>query len=210
MKLEELFAECEIAVANEELMGNIAPFSCGDSDDDKDLTDFFIKDSMLFGENLLGKTYVLMLKKGDKDRDKRKVVSFFTLSNDSIRITNSFNEDNKKTFLEYTGLDGKSLKRFPCVLLGRLGTDESFQGKGYGSALMDFIKLMFVDSNKTGCRFIIVDALNRENTLNYYERNGFHYLIGNEVKEAKYLHLSKNCLPLRTRLMYFDLLTLKD
>ena len=207
MKLEELFAKCEIAVATEELMNNIEPFSCGEKyEEDRDLTDFFLNDSKVFGENLLGKTYVLMLK--DDSNVRRKVVTFFTLSNDSIRITREFNEDNKKTFLEYTGLDGKSLKRFPCVLLGRLGTDKDFQRQGYGSAIMDFIKLMFVTDNKTGCRFIIVDALNREDTLDYYDRNGFKYLISDEEKEAKYMNISKNSLPLRTRLMYFDLLTL--
>ena len=209
MSLEELYTQCEIVEATEELMANIMPFSCGEKKEDKDLTDFFLNDSMAFRRNLLGKTYVVMLREANKEIVKRRVVAFFTLSNDSIRITNKFNEDNKKSFLEYTGLEGKSLKRFPCVLLGRLGTDIHFQSEGYGSALMELIKLMFTDSNKTGCRFIIVDALNRERTLKYYDKNNFHFLIEDEEKEAKYMNIGKGSLPLRTRLMYFDLLNLR-
>jgi hypothetical protein len=40
---------------------------------------------------------------------------------------------------------------------------------------MDFIKVLFRTNNRTGCRFLIVDALNRPETLHYYEKNGFRY-----------------------------------
>ena len=39
--------------------------------------------------------------------------------------------------------------------------------------LMSFIKDWFRhEDNKTGCRFIVVDAYNEEKVLRYYERNG--------------------------------------
>lgn len=64
-------------------------------------------------------------------------------------------------------------------------------------------------NNRTGCRFLIVDALNRPETLHYYEKNGFHYLIDDERLEAKYMGIGVGRLPLNTRLMYFDLLKIK-
>ena len=70
---------------------------------------------------------------------------------------------------------------------------------------MDFIKVLFRTNNRTGCRFLIVDALNRPDTLHYYEKNGFRYLS----LEAKYIGIGVGRLPLNTRLMYFDLLKLK-
>ena len=73
---------------------------------------------------------------------------------------------------------------------------------------MDFIKVLFRTNNRTGCRFLIVDALNRPETLHYYEKNGFHYLITDERLEAKYMGIGMSHLPLNTRLMYFDLLKL--
>ena len=74
---------------------------------------------------------------------------------------------------------------------------------------MDFIKVLFRTNNRTGCRFLIVDALNRPDTLHYYEKNGFRYLIADERLEAKYIGIGVGRLPLNTRLMYFDLLKLK-
>ena len=58
---------------------------------------------------------------------------------------------------------------------------------------MDFIKVLFRTNNRTGCRFLIVDALNRPD----------------ERLEAKYIGIGVGRLPLNTRLMYFDLLKLK-
>ena len=71
---------------------------------------------------------------------------------------------------------------------------------------MNFIKTWFSeDENKTGCRFILVDAINNEKAINYYERNGFKPLfprIENE-KEFYNIPLTEH---LRTRMYYFDLL----
>ena len=75
---------------------------------------------------------------------------------------------------------------------------------------MDFIKAWFIDPhNKTGCRFIIVDAYNETAPLSYYEKNDFTYMFSTETQEAKCT--GKNSTePLKTRLMYFDLIILKS
>lgn len=137
------------------------------------------------------------------------IVSAFSLSNDSIRLTNRITDEYKELFLDDTDLRDKTLKRFPAVLIGRLGTNKEFARRGYGTAIMDFIKVLFRTNNRTGCRFIIVDALNRTETLHYYKKNGFRYLIDDEQLEAKYMGIGVNRLPLNTRLMYFDLLKIK-
>ena len=123
-------------------------------------------------------------------------------------MTNRITDEYKEQFLSDTELRDKTLKRFPAVLIGRLGTSKDFAGRGYGSAIMDFIKVLFRTNNRTGCRFLIVDALNRPDTLRFYERNGFQYLINDERLEAKYMGIGVGHLPLNTRLMYFDLLKL--
>ena len=111
-------------------------------------------------------------------------------------------------FLKDTELDQKNLRRYPAVLIGRLGTSKNFEGKGYGSAVMDFIKLWFRSENKTGCRFIIVDAYNNPRTIHYYQKNGFKFLVADERLEAKYMGIGVGRLPLKTRLMYYDLLNI--
>ena len=200
MTVEELLARCELVRASEKRLTECQPFSCGESD----LDEFFAKDCLINQSRLLGKTYLFCLKE-----QPDTIVTAFSLSNDSIRLTNRITDEYKQQFLDDTDLHDKSLKRFPAVLIGRLGTNKDFAGQGYGTAIMDFIKVLFRTNNRTGCRFLIVDALNRPETLHYYEKNGFHYLIDDERLEAKYMGIGVGHLPLNTRLMYFDLLKIK-
>ena len=200
MTVEELLARCELVRASEKRLTECQPFSCGESD----LDEFFSKDCLINQSRLLGKTYLFCLKE-----QPDTIVTAFSLSNDSIRLTNRITDEYKEQFLDDTDLHNKSLKRFPAVLIGRLGTNKDFAGQGYGTAIMDFIKVLFRTNNRTGCRFLIVDALNRPETLHYYEKNGFHYLIDDERLEAKYMGIGVGRLPLNTRLMYFDLLKIK-
>ena len=158
---------------------------------------------MVNQKKLLGKIYLFCLK--DKPDE---IVTAFSLSNDSIRITNRITDEYKEQFLDDADLRDKTMKRFPAVLIGRLGTNKDYAGQGYGTAVMDFIKVLFRTNNRTGCRFLIVDALNCPATLHYYEKNGFRYLIDDERLEAKYMGIGVGHLPLNTRLMYFDLLKL--
>ncbi|MBQ3877784.1 MAG: GNAT family N-acetyltransferase [Prevotella sp.] len=200
MTVEELLARCELVRASEKRLAECQPFSCGESD----LDEFFAKDCLINQSRLLGKTYLFCLKE-----QPETIVTAFSLSNDSIRLTNRITDEYKEQFLDDTNLHDKSLKRFPAVLIGRLGTNKDFAGQGYGTAIMDFIKVLFRTNNRTGCRFLIVDALNRPETLYYYEKNGFRYLIDDERLEAKYMGIGVGRLPLNTRLMYFDLLKIK-
>lgn len=201
MTVEELLQQCMLCVATSKKLAESEPFVC----DNEDLNDFFANDVVPFHKRLLGKTYFFCLKSNPK-----VIVSAFTLSNDSIRITSKLPEEDKSSFLKDSELDRKNLRRYPAVLIGRLGTSRIYEGKGYGTAVMDFIKSWFRTGNKTGCRFIIVDAYNNTRTINYYLKNGFRFLIPDERHEAKYMGIGVGRLPLNTRLMYFDLLNISD
>lgn len=204
MTQQELLERCVLSVLSVEHLSQCNTFDCGTSEDEQDLNDFFAHDAIPYQQKLLGKTYLFRSRQNPKE-----IVTAFTLANDSIRLTNKLAEEYKDNFLEDTDLRDKSIKRFPAVLLGRLGTSTKFAHLGFGSAVMDFIKNLFRENNKTGCRFIIVDALNNTDTLRYYERNGFRYLVEEERLEAKYVGIGVGSLPLHTRLMYFDLLSME-
>ena len=74
---------------------------------------------------------------------------------------------------------------------------------------MDFIKAWFVDpSNKTGCRYLVVDAYNEEIPIAFYKRNGFDFMFSTEEQEKKYRQIVSDS-PLKTRLMFFDLIVIK-
>lgn len=69
-----------------------------------------------------------------------------------------------------------------------------YQKQGIGSEVLSFIKSFFTIRNKTGCRFITVDAYNCDRVIEFYEDNGFRFLTDKDKSED-------------TRLMYFDLKT---
>jgi tRNA(Met) C34 N-acetyltransferase TmcA len=106
----------------------------------------------------------------------------------------------------------KPLRRYPGVLIGRLGVSSEFAGQGIGSEALDFVKGWFYSSsNKTGCRFVIVDAVNEPQVLSFYEKNAFRPLFPTEEQEFAYTTGKKDTpVILNTRLMYFDLLNLRQ
>lgn len=197
MTHRDLLAVCDLEIATAKRLALCEPFIC----ENEDLNDFFANDAVVFSKYLLGKTYLLRLKENPKI-----IVAAFTLSNDSIRMTNKLNEESKNDFLRYANLENKRLRRFPSVLIGRLATNKAFAGKGIGSAVMDFIKERIRYGSQTGCRFIIVDAFNSEPTIHYYLKNNFKFLVEDERLEAKYMGIGVGRLPLNTRLMYYDLM----
>lgn len=72
-----------------------------------------------------------------------------------------------------------------------MAVDKSVKGMSVGSLLMDFIKTYFISDNKTGCRFITVDAY--VGAIPFYIKNGFSPLNSDD-EDSEF-----------TRLFYFDL-----
>lgn len=113
--------------------------------------------------------------------------------------------------LNFRGIAYKKQGRtYPAVLIGRIAVAKEFQSKEYciGYQIMNFIKKWFVtDDNKTGCRYVLVDAMNSEHKLKYYERNGFKPLFPRVDDEKEFYNIHEG--DLRTRMYYFDLLLVK-
>ncbi len=193
--MEFLTNKCSFSVLTEQTISDCLPFFCANDD----LDEFFRIDAPLYSKQLLGKSYCFRL-----DDNPKEIVCAFTVSNDSIRVDTLPNSREKKVRRQIPYV--KQMRRYPAVLIGRLGVNTKFASKGIGTELMNFIKDWFVDeTNKTGCRFIVVDAYNDEKVLKYYKRNGFEYLFSSEEQEAE-LTLHPQGERLNTRLMYFDLI----
>lgn len=128
-----------------------------------------------------------------------------TLANDSVKL--KLISSSALNRLQRGVVNIKRGINFPAVLIGRLGVSADDRGKGLniGSQILDFVKKWFRSSdNKTGCRFIVVDAYNNDKTLHFYEKNGFKPLYKTEQEERVFLELSPD-EPLKTRFMFFDL-----
>lgn len=190
-----ILENCVRFALTEQILSKANHFSCGNSD----LDEFFSKDAITYAQQLMGKTYVFIDTEHPQD-----ILCAFTVSNASI-FTNYLPNSRKKKIGHTVPQDKRDLI-YPAVLIGRLGVNQSFHHKHIGSDLMDYIKTWFTnDENKTGCRYLVVDAYNDTNARSYYERNGFQYMFSSEEQEKQYRKIS-NADPLRTRMMYFDLI----
>jgi len=167
-----------------------------------DLDNLFLHDAAKYEQQLLGKSYCFRL-----DSDNSIIVCAFTLSNSSIDSRNLPN--NRRRKLTENIPHEKSLSSYPATLIGRLGIDKEFTGKGIGTELIKIIKQwMLFPSNLTACRYLTVDAYKNETTLKFYEANSFKPIFSSETQEKEYVGLSLD-KELKTRLMYFDLILLK-
>ncbi len=157
-------------------------FTCGDSD----LDEFYHTDSVLGSRELISATYIA--------KNDDTILGFFSLSNDAIRVSDcsgrSARERVKKKIPKR-----KRYSSSPAVKIGRLGVNKDLHGKGSGTQILDYLKGWFTFGNKTGCRFLVVDAYNEENVIKFYEKNGF-----------RFLNMEKKGKKEETRIMYFDLI----
>lgn len=187
---------CIFSVFDENVLLNVAAFHCGDDD----LDDFFQNEAIAYSHQLLGKSYCFQLEKHPE-----VIVCAFTVANASMRVDHLPNARKKKIIKNIPHI--KEHKSYPAVLVGRLGVNMDYQSNHIGHELMNFIKSWFVDPlNKTGCRFIVVDAYNNEKTISYYRQNNFDLVFTTEQQECMALGLLEEVL--HTRFMYFDLITI--
>ncbi len=189
--------DCTLFKYNEQILRNCKPFNCGVDD----LNDFFANDAIAYEKDLMGKTYCWL-----DNSDDTKIVAMITLANAGIQTTHLKN--NPKRHLNKGIAYNKQGRTYPAVLIGRLGVSLDYQGPEYriGAQIMDFIKEWFTtQDNKTGCRFVLVDAVNSPQTIRYYERNGFTPLFPRIDDEKDYYSINHDD-ELRTRMFYFDLI----
>ena len=162
----------------------IESFDCGDAD----LNDFILNQSLFFSSEKLAVSYAL------ESVENKDVLAFFSLSNDKISIDDFDNKNQYNRFSRRFN-NRKRLKSYPAVKIGRLGVSNTMKGKRIGSAILNYIKSYFVQDNKSGCRFLTVDAYS--DAIPFYEKNGFVPLNDADINEM-------------TRLLYFDLNDVSD
>ncbi len=161
----------------------VKTFDCGDAD----LNDFIINAAPDYKKAMLVVTYVLAAKDNPDN-----VVAFCSLANDRVSLSDFENTTEFNRFRKKQGFpQAKRMKSYPAVKVCRLGVDLSMRGRAAGTKLLNFVKTYFTIDNKTGCRFITVDAY--IDAIPFYEKNGFRPLNSDD-EDATY-----------TRTLYFDL-----
>lgn len=156
----------------------IESFCCGDAD----LDDFIVNEAPYYRDALLAVSYVM--------EENGKPIAYFSLANDRVSIQDFDTNTEFNRFRRTRFVNEKRIKSYPAVKVGRFAVSQSARGTGIGSILLDFIKAYFIIDNKTGCRFVTVDAY--RSAIPFYEKNGF-------------LPLQEEDDGGHTRLMFFDL-----
>lgn len=158
-------------------------FSCGTSEGAKDLNDFIQNDAWRHDRDMIARTYALWYKFEDGTLSEVPL-AFASLLNDSI----PFDDERKRKMPS-----GLRYDSYPAVKIGRLGVRVEVQKQGVGKSFLGLIKLLFLNQNRTGCRFITVDSYNEEKPRRLYLSSGFDFF--NEDDQGE-----------KTRLLYLDLL----
>ena len=198
-----MLEQCDFMELTEDVLQQYKGFTCKD----EDITEFFTQDYADYAYQLLGKSYCFV------KPDTSEIVCAFTVANSSVKVdslpSNLRNKLNRKI------PNAKRRPQYPAVLVGQLAVSDLFSGHHVGDELLDFIKSWFIDPlNKTGCRYVIVDAVNHPKVFEYYQRNGFKFLFSSDEEEWTFLHNkglepTTPIEPMKTRLMYFDLIYLR-
>jgi len=141
----------------------IKPFSCGIDG----LDEFLLEDVYKHSQFLGMVTYVL--------ENDNETIAYFSLENDNLAVSgvDDFWEENPDVNFKEMYYDCRT---FPAVKISRLAVNEKYQRQHIGTNLIGYIIGTFVNNtNKTGCQFLLVDALESDKSRCFYDSLGFQY-----------------------------------
>jgi GNAT superfamily N-acetyltransferase len=153
----------------------IKPFSCGVSE----LDQFLAKDVYRHSKFLGLVTYLL--------ENDNETLAFYSLENDRLTVcgVDDFWEENTDVDFREMYLDCNS---FPAVKIAHLAVNENYHRRKIGKYLIEYIIGSFLNNtNKTGCQFLLVDALETPNSKFFYNKMGFQYATVRDVNKSSRL-----------------------
>jgi len=136
---------------------DLTDFCCGNLKDDTDLNGFLKEDAVKQQNQKINVTHVAI------DKNTNKVIGYVTIMADKLRVSNK-----EKKELNLT----EKYSDFPSVKIGRLAVGEKYAGKKVGTAMLQYIAGLVLESAETiGCRFLIVDSYPK--SVGFYQKIGF-------------------------------------
>lgn len=210
-----LLDNCRFGRLTSEIINQCQPYTCSKNAD----IDSFFHDNTPdnyrdYWLEMMGTTHCFFTV--EKDNTTRpKMVCSFSLSNSSLRT--DILPNNRRNRLNRSIPNAKRRFQYPAILIGELCVFDGFGHKTFGyniaDEMMDLIKTIAIDpDNNSSSRYLVVDALNSPDVVEYYKRNGFEFLFSSDEEELEHLrsgdsHDEQKC---RTRLMFFDLVVLNQ
>ncbi|MCB4747332.1 MAG: hypothetical protein LGB54_01865, partial [Sulfurovum sp.] len=154
-QFDELFSSFPLSeiIENKNSRGGVKKllktFSCTRN---RDLQDFLYNKAVTFEKNLRSRTYLYI------NNTTQEVAAYFTITINTLH-TDSISPE----VIEL--LDGykNDVASIPCFLIGQLGKSDKFEPRKIGEYILnDAIEIIDQSQKSLGGRFILLDAINKE------------------------------------------------
>lgn len=190
-----LLEKCTFEPITDELLARLNDFVCLH---ETDISDFFKTKAVKSASEMMSKSYCLY------DEEKNEMVAAFCVLNTSLPTEHlpNYARRNINKNVRYE----KQRKHYPATLIGQFAVFDAFAEMHLGDEFLSFTLLWIINNvQQTGNRFVVVDAINNEKVIKFYERNGFKIMF--RTPEEELLATGKNeCCVLPTRMMFADLI----
>lgn len=104
---------------------------------------------------------------------KGAIVGYFTVSMNAIELDKLGKNEKVK---------GTTPKKYPAMLIGRMGIDKKYRGQGIGSEICLFCRGLAIDtSHEIACRYVILHTT--EDKVPFYRKSGF-VMSGNPPRKG--------------------------
>ena len=189
-----LTEECAFKPVTDELLTRLDDFVCHH---ETDISDFFKHKAVMASEEMMSKSYCFY------DEERNEMVAAFCVLNTSLPTENLPNyarrSVNKNVKYE------KQRKHYPATLIGQFAVFDAFADMHLGDEFLTFVLFWIIDNAQSmGNRYVIVDAINKEKVIKFYERNGFKIMFRTEEEEIAATG-KQDAASLPTRMMFADL-----
>ena len=186
--------ECAFKPLTDELLTRLNDFVCHH---ETDISDFFKHKAVMASEEMMSKSYCFY------DEERNEMVAAFCVLNTSLPTENLPNyarrSVNKNVKYE------KQRKHYPATLIGQFAVFDAFADMHLGDEFLTFVLFWIIDNAQSmGNRYVIVDAINKEKVIKFYERNGFKIMFRTEEEEIAATG-KQDAASLPTRMMFADL-----
>lgn len=189
-----LTEHCKFAPVTDELLARLNDFVCHH---ETDISDFFKYKAPKASSEMMSKSYCFY-------DEQNNMVAAFCVLNTSLPTENLPNyarrHINKNVKYE------KQRKHYPATLIGQFAVFDTFADLHLGDEFLSIVLYWIISTAQSmGNRFVVVDAINKDNVIKFYERNGFKIMFRTEEEELLATGKDiKSDLP--TRMMFADLI----
>lgn len=150
----------------------ISIFNC---EKDKDIENFIRERAILFEKLGKSRTYLIF----DEDEEEFKVLAYFTLAMQVLKIPEDLLSNRKTKFLDgfSSKIRGEKITEFPTILIGQVGKNDLFKELISGNEIMQYcLSTVFKGQAVLAGRIIMLECKDAPYIINLYKKFGFQKL----------------------------------